>query len=80
MKFLKFIVKVVAYCLVMPVVFVFSTVLFWNLIVPFFAGFVGLPYNSSGKDFLRNFLYWLTLPLTNFFRVARMVSEIVDEA
>ena len=79
MKFLKFIVKVVAYCLVMPVVFVFSTVLFIP-IVTFFVTVGSLDYNASAKDFLKKFIYWFTVPWINFFRVARMVSEIVDNA
>ncbi|OGZ61270.1 MAG: hypothetical protein A3H51_02170 [Candidatus Spechtbacteria bacterium RIFCSPLOWO2_02_FULL_38_8] len=79
MKFLKFIVKVVAYCLVMPVIFVFSAIFFVPLIA-FLAAVVTVDANADGKDFLKKFIYWFTLPLTNLFRVAKMVSEIVDNA
>ena len=79
MKFLKFIVKVVGYLLVMPVVFAFSVVFFWNMLVPFFGSMFSMKYNDTGMGFLKKFLYFFMLPLTNFITVAKMVSRIVDE-
>ena len=58
MKFLKFIVKVVAYCLVMPVVFVFSVVFFWNLIIPFFGVIFSIEDDSTGSEFLERLNLW----------------------
>lgn len=79
MKFLKFIVKVAGYLLVMPVVFVFSVVFFWNIIVPFLGSMFSMKYKDTGMVFLKRFLYLFMLPLTNFITVAKMVSRIVDE-